>query len=110
MKTINRNILNYQKEGQILTASFCSTNKLSIQNACNLEEELYELIKREETSIYLDFTGIDFIDSSGFQALLSLYIDAKLKHIEFVILNANNQVRELFDLVKLNTVFDFKYK
>lgn len=109
MKTIEKNILSYNKTEQSIIVSFQYTNRLSIINSSKIEDELLQLINNGETSIFLDFSAIKFIDSSSFQALLSVHIDAKLKEVEFVILNPNNEVVKLINLVDLDNIFDIRY-
>ena len=108
MKTLDKKILLYKRIDNSIIASFKYTNRLSIINSNEIEDELLLLIKNGETSIFLDFSEMKFIDSAGFQALLSVHIDAKLNNVEFVIINANEEVIELFNLVELNNVFDLR--
>ena len=107
MKTIHK-ILSYKRVDNRLIASFRYTTRLSIINSDEIEEELLQLVKNGETSLFLDLYEIKFIDSAGFRSLLSVHIDAKLKNVEFAIINANEDILELFNLVELNTVFDIR--
>jgi anti-anti-sigma factor len=109
MKTIDKNILSYIRKEQSVKVSFQNTNRLSIINSSKIEDELLQLIIRGETSIFLDFSEIKFIDSSGFQALLSVHIDARLKGVEFVIVNPNDEIMELINLVDLDNIFEIRY-
>jgi len=108
MKTIDNNLFNCNRTGQRISVLLKHTNRLCINNSDKVEKELLRLIKNGVISIFLDLSNIDFIDSTGFQVLLSALIDAKLNNIEFVILNSNKEVLELFKLVKLDSVFDFR--
>lgn len=109
MKTIDKSILSYNRKEQSVIVSFQNTNRLSVINSSKLEDELLQLIISGETSILLDFSAIKFIDSSSFQALLSVHIDAKLKGVEFTILNPNDEVVELIKLVDLDNIFEIRY-
>ncbi|MCB2195691.1 MAG: STAS domain-containing protein [Bacteroidetes bacterium] len=93
-----------------IVVSIKESNKICITNANRIEEELLQLIKQGENTVLLDFSKIEFIDTAGFQALLSAQIESKLYHVNFSIINANDDVRELFTLVKLDSVFDIRNK
>ncbi|MFC2096456.1 STAS domain-containing protein [Bacteroidota bacterium] len=108
MKTIHKKTLLYKRIDNSIIVSIKYTNSLNIINSNGIEEELRQFINNGETSIFLDFSKMKFIDTAGFQVLLSVHIDAKLNKVEFVILNANEEVLELFNLVELNNVFDLR--
>lgn len=108
MKTIDKNILLFNRFDNSIIVSFKNTNRLNILNSDEIENRLLKLIKRGETSLILDFFNVDFVDSAGFHALLSVYIDSKLNQVEFIIINAKQEVIELFNLVELNNIFIFK--
>lgn len=108
MKTIDKQILLYNRIDNSIIVSFKNTNKLNILNSNVVESKLLKLVKGGGTSVILDFSNIDFIDSAGFHALLSVYIDSKLNQVEFIIINAKQEVIELFNLVELNNVFVLK--
>lgn len=107
MKTMN-NILEYKKVDNGILVSFKYISKLSVINANQVEEELQHVIRHGETSLFLDFSTIEFIDTAGFQALLSIHIDSKLNHVKFVLVNVTEDILELFKLVKLDHVFEMK--
>ena len=109
MKAIN-NILAYRRLDNGILASFNYTSKLSIINANQVEEELLQLIKNGENSVFLDFSNIEFIDTAGFHALLSVQIDSKLNGLKFMIINISNELMDLFKLVKLDNVFELRKK
>lgn len=91
-----------------IVVSIKESSKICITNANRIEEELLQLIKQGENTVLLDFSKIEFIDTAGFQALLSAQIESKLYHVNFSVINANDDVLELFRLVKLDSVFDLK--
>ena len=107
MKTINK-ILNYKRVDNGMLVSFKYTSKLSIINADQVEKELQNLIKIGNTTIFLDFSTIEFIDTAGFHALLSIQIDSKLNDLKFMIINISDEIMELFKLVKLDNVFELR--
>lgn len=101
-------ILEHKKNTEGVVVFIKESSKICITNAHKIEEELLQLIKQAETAILFDFSKVEFIDTAGFQALLSAQIESKLYRVEFSIINANDDVRELFRLVKLDSVFDIR--
>jgi anti-sigma B factor antagonist len=55
-------------------------------------------------NLTLDFSQVNFIDSTGLATLVSLY--KKTKHIgqQFKIVNLQDQVRVIFEITQLHTV------
>ncbi len=75
---------------------------------CNISKEfeakLIELIGKTERLI-LNLEGIRFIDTYGFEALANTKQQAQNKSI--IIKNANEDIKELFKLLKLDEEFQF---
>lgn len=97
----------------MLTTKFLSgAIEASLQDVvrvnCNVsqefEKDLKQLMQKTERLI-LNLDGVRFIDTSGFEALKNAKLEAKNKSIE--IKNANEDIRELFRLLKLETEFQF---
>ncbi|NOQ24020.1 MAG: STAS domain-containing protein [Bacteroidales bacterium] len=85
--------------------SFNSMTKLNILNSKDVESQLLPLVSQSDSKLTLDFTGIKFIDSSGFETLLSLYKVAKTNESNLNLTNLSDELLELVKLVKLDTVF-----
>ena len=56
--------------------------------------------------IVLDLTGVDYIDSSGLGALVSVYMAARNANCELEISNPKPRVRDLLSITKLASVFE----
>ncbi len=108
MEKINNGFISYKKVDKNIIVSLNHISKLNSINSSKIKSELLQLIYESETSIFLDFSEMKFIDSAGFQALLSAYLKAKLEDANFIICNANKEILELFNAVGLNKVFDIK--
>ncbi|MDA3954545.1 MAG: STAS domain-containing protein [Bacteroidales bacterium] len=86
-------------------ASFHNISKLNILNSKDIELQLMPLVSQSDSSLTLNFSGIRFIDSSGFETLLSLYKVAKINNSNLNLINLSDELLELVNLVKLDTVF-----
>ncbi|MBI9055578.1 MAG: STAS domain-containing protein [Bacteroidales bacterium] len=85
--------------------SFYNMNKLNVLNSNEIETKLFNLINQEGSSLALNFSGIKFIDSSGFDMLLKIYRVAKENNSELRFINLSEDLMELMRLVELETVF-----
>jgi anti-sigma B factor antagonist len=110
MKTTDRQLLSLKKLDNKTVVSLRHSDRLNILNSELVEGELLELLYNGEKTILFDISSMKFIDSSGFHALLSVHIDAKLKDVKFIIINTNEEIYDLFKLVDLDNIFDIRSK
>jgi anti-anti-sigma factor len=86
--------------------SFFNTTKLNVLNAKETESQLIPLVNQQDSILTLNLNGIKFIDSSGFEMLLSLYKAAKIKNAKLNLINVSEDLTELIKLVELDQVFE----
>lgn len=58
------------------------------------------------TTLILDFAQVDLIDAGGLGALLELREWTQLTGIEFKLMNVIRRVRQVFEITRLDSVFD----
>jgi len=85
--------------------SFYNMNKLNILNSNEVESKLIPLISQDGSNLTLNFSGIKFIDSSGFDVLLKVYNTSKSSSAELNFINLSEDLMELMQLVELDQVF-----
>lgn len=80
--------------------------RIDAHNSGELKEYLLQMIERGENHIIVQLEHVRFIDSSGLGALLSgnKYIIAKSG--KFALSNIQQQVMSMFELTRLNRVFE----
>ena len=86
--------------------SFDNVSKLNILVAQSLKEEISQYLNKEGKNIVLNLDGIEYVDSSGFGALLSILRNAKNNNSNFKICNVSQDVMELVKLLQLHNVFE----
>jgi anti-sigma B factor antagonist len=86
--------------------SFENVSKLNILVAQSLKEEIAQYLNKPGKKIILNLEGIEYIDSSGFGALLSILRNAKNNESTFKICNISPDVMELVKLLQLHNVFE----
>jgi anti-sigma B factor antagonist len=56
--------------------------------------------------IVLDLTGVEYVDSTGLGALVSIYMAASRAQCVLELANPKQRIRDLFKITKLSSVFD----
>lgn len=80
--------------------------RIDAHNSAELAERLAQLIERGEKQIVVNLQQVRFIDSSGLGALLSGYKQMNAKSGKFALSNIQTQVLSMFEMTRLNRVFD----
>jgi len=86
-------------------ASFFNMNRLNILNSKEVEQQLLPLVSQKESNLTLNLSGIKFVDSAGFETLLSLYKTAQINNSSLRLINVSEELIELIKLVELDHVF-----
>lgn len=99
-------MLKHELNNGIEILSFDNVSKLNILIAQSLKEEVAQYIAKANTKLVLNLKDVEYIDSSGFGALLSILRNAKNNDSQFKICNISPDVMELVKLLQLHNVFD----
>lgn len=99
-------MLKHESINGIEILTFDNVSKLNILIAQSLKEEVAQYLTKANTKLILDLEGIEYVDSSGFGALLSILRNAKNNDSQFKICNISPDVMELVKLLQLHNVFD----
>jgi anti-sigma B factor antagonist len=85
---------------------FIEEERIDAHNSSELKEYILHLIERGEKNIIVQLEHVRFIDSSGLGALLSGHKNAAAKSGKLALANVQKQVLAMFELTRLNTVFE----
>jgi anti-sigma B factor antagonist len=80
--------------------------RVDAHNSAELKEYLLQAIDSGETNIVVQLEHVRFIDSSGLGALLAGHKHMLAKSGQFALANIQPQVLSMFELTRLNRVFD----
>lgn len=72
----------------------------------SVEPHLKTFLNTPNSSLVMNMKGIEFIDSAGFDSLLSILDTADENNNSFKFSNVSRDVKELFELLELNDVFE----
>ena len=93
-------------ENGIYRISFYRTRRLNTLIAEPLQAELMKIVSKPGREIILSMEGINFIDSSGFRAIMAVVNHANKVGSHFRICDVSQEVYELLRLMKLSFVFE----
>ena len=79
--------------------------KLTAENAPLLRSEVRNMIPNQKR-IILDLKEVPLMDSAGLGTIMGLYVSARTRRCAFELMNANQQIRELFGISNLLSLFE----
>ena len=83
-----------------------SAARLDASTARELREELAMIWRPDVGDVIVDLSRVEFIDSSGMGALLSIHRRLPEKHAPVRLINVRPAVQSVLELVRLHRVFD----
>jgi anti-sigma B factor antagonist len=81
------------------------TGQLIVGNRQELKDDVLKLLESGSRKFLIDFRDTAYIDSSGLGVLVSLSKKIREKGGEMRLSNLNEDLRTLFELTKLDTLF-----
>jgi anti-anti-sigma factor len=86
------------------TVVHCS-GRLTSEYAEEFRDEIRKLIPNAK-AVVLDFTQVEYMDSSGIGSVVRLYVSAKNADCELHLVNFNQRIRDLLGLTGLLKIFE----
>ena len=93
-----------RKEGDVCVVGV--EGQLIVGNRQELKQRVLEEIERGNRRFLIDFAQTGYIDSSGLGVLVSLSRKIRELNGDLRLANLNEDLRRLFELTKLDTLFD----
>lgn len=101
-------MISIQKNANALVIRFDGIDSLDARVSARLKAELDQIMEANSYKIAVDLTNIDFIDSSGFGALISLLKKVRTAGGQLFLCGLNSEVRDLMTILQLEQVFVVK--
>lgn len=98
--------INILDEGDFLNVIL--RGDLDINSSPRMSSELGEVYTKAPKNIIVDFKELDYLDSTGLGALMSIYKKAKMDDNEIKIINAKQNIKKLFYITDLNQEFNLE--
>lgn len=82
--------------------------EIDIYTSPDFKEEVIKKYKENKTNIIIDGSSLDYIDSTGLGALISIYKDIKKDENKIYLQNIKPNIRKLLDITDLDKIFVIK--
>ena len=81
------------------------SGEVDVGNCAIFKEELGKIIEKATGNVTLDLTSLDYIDSAGLGIIVGVYKRLQEKNFSIKVVNANEYIKKLFRITKLETLF-----
>ena len=96
--------VNLKEQGSVTILSL--DGRLDLASGSALKEQVKALLEKGRSSIHLNLTQVDFINSSGLGALVSIMKETRLQKGRLTLSNLASYVQEIFDITQLSHIFE----
>ncbi|KKY02139.1 MULTISPECIES: STAS domain-containing protein [Paraclostridium] len=79
--------------------------ELDVAGADKVKTHLNSLIEEKPVDIKMDFTNLEYIDSTGLGALIGVLKRLKVNDKDIYVLNARKNVKKIFSITGLDKIF-----
>lgn len=79
--------------------------ELDVAGADKVKTHLNSLIEEQPVDIKMDFTNLEYIDSTGLGALIGVLKRLKINDKDIYVLNARKNVKKIFSITGLDKIF-----
>lgn len=80
--------------------------RLDLATGSALKEQVKKLFEKEKTAVHLNLSDVEFINSSGLGALVSVMKEIRLRKGRLTISNLASYVQEIFEITQLSHIFE----
>ena len=80
------------------------TGEIDLQHSPELRKILQGKLKAKCMGLIIDFSGVEYIDSSGLATLVEYRRDSQKYNGQFSLASLSTRVRTIFELVRLNEI------
>lgn len=82
------------------------SGRLDLASGSKLKEEIKKLTDKSQTSVHLNLSAVEFINSSGLGALVSIMKEIRLQKGRLTLSNLASYVQEIFEITQLSHIFE----
>lgn len=85
---------------------FKLSGRLDLASGATLKDNTKREFDEGNVKIHLNLSDVDFINSSGLGALVSLMKETRLRHGRLTVSNLAAYVKEIFEITQLSHIFE----
>lgn len=80
--------------------------RLDLATGSALKEQIKKQFEKEKTAVHLNLSEVEFINSSGLGALVSIMKEVRLRKGRLTLSNLASYVQEIFEITQLSHIFE----
>lgn len=96
--------ISMKEKGNVAILSL--NGRLDLASGAALKEEVKKLFEKEINQVHLNMAKVDFINSSGLGALVSIMKEVRVQKGRLTLSNLATYVQEIFDITQLSHIFE----
>lgn len=81
---------------------------LDINSVETFKDDILEKSKNIDKDVIIDLKDLEYIDSTGIGAIMTVYNDVKKKNRSLTVKNANRNIAKLFKITELDKIFNME--
>lgn len=81
---------------------------LDINSVETFKDDILEKNKNIDKDVIIDLKDLEYIDSTGIGAIMTVYNDVKKKNRSLTVKNANRNIAKLFKITELDKIFNME--
>jgi anti-sigma B factor antagonist len=82
------------------------SGRLDLASGTALKEQIKSAFEKNKTSVHLNLAEVDFINSSGLGALVSIMKEIRIRKGRLTMSNLASYVQEIFEITQLSHIFE----
>nr|MBN2276258.1 anti-sigma factor antagonist [candidate division Zixibacteria bacterium] len=98
--------MEFRKKDAGSTTVISMSGRLDLSNGGKLKEEIKNLLTSGKISIHLNLGEVEFVNSSGLGALVSMMKEIRIHRGRLTLSNLADYVQEIFDITQLSHIFE----
>jgi len=95
-----------QMRDQDSLAVLSLSGRLDLASGATLKEQVKRLTQSNTTQVHLNLSEVEFINSSGLGALVSIMKEIRLQKGRLTLSNLASYVQEIFEITQLSHIFE----
>lgn len=84
------------------------SGRLGASDSASVATSLIEIMECGAGFLHIDMAAVEFVDSSGLSALVTVLKRARRQEGDVILLNVNPRVRALLELTRLHEIFELR--
>ncbi len=98
--------MEFQKRDEDWVTVVSLSGRLDLNSGNDLKNQIKELLNEDKTSIHLNLNDVEFVNSSGLGALVSVMKEIRIHRGRLTLSDLADYVREIFDITQLSHIFE----